>query len=150
MQSGERFKKAVIRYIESWDTDIDLLEEKPVGYRFIDNPRNLDIVLRRGEKSLGIEAKVQTGSGTAYQKLSYALEDCKSSPIPTIIVFADTGNFIKSDMKSKLITSGIGIEVEFVMADDDKPENDGIKDKKDLFRQRVYIELGLDWFKLYK
>jgi hypothetical protein len=147
MRSGERFKQAVIRFIKSWNTEIELLEEKPVGYRFINNPRNMDIVLRNGGKYLGIEAKVQTSSGTAYQKLSYALDDCKNAPIPTIIVFADTGNHINPDMKSKLIMSGIGIEVNYVQGENAK--DDYIIDNKCLFQQRVYIELGLDWFSLY-
>lgn len=142
---GNDFRDAIINEIESWEVEIDILKEKPVGLRFLNTPRKLDIVLKytNGHESryLGIEAKLQQTSGSAYQKLSYALDDCKACPIPTIIVFA--GDFIKDDMKSKLITSGIGIEVKY----DD--ENDCIIDEKSLFRQRVYIELGLDWFSLF-
>jgi len=143
---GNRFKDAIVREISSWGEGIDIVEEKPIGYRFVDSPRKVDIILKRGDKYLGIEAKLQESPGTAYQKLSYTLEDCKSSPIPTIIVFA--GPEIKDDMKSKLILSGVGLEIEFI-PNDQHYSRDKIGDKKSLFRQRVYMELGLDWFKLF-
>lgn len=144
--NGARFKNAIIREIESWHNDISILSEKPVGYRFVNSARTLDIILRHENKYLGIEAKIQQTEGTAYQKLSYTLDDCISAPIPTIIVFSGDG--IKQDMKSKLITSGIGLEVGFV--EDADPINDRITDPNNLFRQRVYIELGLDWFALFQ
>jgi hypothetical protein len=96
---------------------------------------------------MGIEAKLQETQGTAYQKLSYTLEDCKACPIPTIIVFA--GNGIREDMRTKLITSGYGIEIKF-HPDDTDPAMDFIEDPYNLLRQRIYIELGLDWFLLYR
>ncbi|HBT19949.1 MAG TPA: hypothetical protein DEA47_01035 [Peptococcaceae bacterium] len=142
-----RFRDAIIRYINSWGEDIEVLKEKPVGYRFVGTPRVLDIVLRHGSRYMGIEAKLQESSGTAYQKLSYTLEDCLACPIPTIIVFAGSG--IKEDMKSKLILSGRGIEVGF-SPDEQNPEKDRINDPDMILRQRVYIELGLDWFKLFR
>lgn len=85
---GDRFREAIIRYIASLNEDIEILREKPVGYRFVGTPRVLDIVLRHNGKYMGIEAKLQETAGTAYQKLNYALEDCFACPIPTIIVFA--------------------------------------------------------------
>lgn len=139
--NGNKFRDAIAREVRSWGENIDILTEKPVGFRFVNTPRKLDIILKYDVKYLGIEAKIQESAGTAYQKLSYTLDDCIACPIPTIIVFA--GDEIKDDMKSKLITSGIGIEVSYDNI------NDCIKDKDLLFRQRVYIELGLDWFKLY-
>ncbi len=112
---GDQFRDAIVEYIEKWNQKenlgIDVAKEKPVGFRFVNTPRKIDIVLHRNGKFMGIEAKYQGGLGTAYQKLIYALEDCKSSPIPTIIVFS--GNGIKDDIKSKLIMSSLGIEVGF-------------------------------------
>lgn len=143
--TGDNFRDDLVAYINSWGQDIEVLIEKNVGLRFVETPRKLDIILKynnRGEnKYLGIEAKVQTTSGTAYQKLSYALDDCLACPIPTIMVFA--GNGINNDMKSKLILSGIGIEVGY------DPETYVITDRYKIFQQRVYIELGLDWFDLF-
>jgi len=144
---GDRFREAIIRYINSWGEDIEVLREKPVGYRFVGTPRVLDIILRHGGRYMGVEAKLQETAGTAYQKLSYALEDCLACPIPTIIVFSGVG--IKEDMKTKLVLSGRGIEVNFV-PNDDNPREDKIEEHGFLFRQRVYIELGLNWFKLFK
>jgi len=143
--TGKKFRDELEAYIISWGEEIEILREKPVGWRFVDRARKLDLILRRGDKYLGIEAKCQSGpGGTADQKLIYSLEDAKSSPIPTLVVF--TGP-ITADIKAKLITSGLGLEVEYL------PENlpgQRIRDPHDLFRQRVCIELGLDWFKLFR
>lgn len=140
--NGDLFKYALVKEIESWNKDIEVKIEKIVGCRFVDSPRKLDIVLRnkKNNKFLAIEAKFQKESGTAYQKLIYTIEDCKSCPIPTIIVFCGDG--IKQDLKSRLIQSGIGLEVKY--------EDGVIKDKYKLFKQRVYIELGLNWFEIYE
>jgi hypothetical protein len=147
IMATERFKHAIADYIAKHNDKIKILKEKPVGYRFVKTPRYLDIILQYEGKYLGIEAKYQESAGTAYQKLSYTLDDCKVSPIPTIIVFA--GPEIKDDIKSKLITSGYGLELEF-KADASDPSKDEIIDKNNLLLQRVYIELGLDWFGLFK
>ena len=143
-RAGARFKKDLMAYIASWDEDIEILEEKPVGWRFVGTPRRLDLVLKHGNSYLGIEAKYQGGSGTVDQKLIYALEDAETSPIPTLIVFAGD---IKPDIKARLITSGIGLELDY---HPDAKEGERIKDRENLFRQRVYMELGLDWFKLFR
>jgi hypothetical protein len=135
-----RFKTAIVRYIESWSEGaIKIREEKTVGYRFVGTPRRLDIVLGCRGRYVGIEAKLQDSPGTAYQKLSYALQDARACPIPVIIVFAGSG--IKDDMKAALITSGIGIEVGF----EEGGESDRIVDHHNILRQRILIELGLDW-----
>ena len=90
---------------------------------------------------MAIECKLQLTSGTAFEKFSYALDDCIASPIPTILVFA--GDYIRDDMKSKLIMSGHGIEVQYTEQDDGSYL---LSDFKNLLRQRCYIELGLNWF----
>lgn len=66
---GDRFREAIIRYIASWGEDIEILREKPVGYRFVGTPRVLDIVLRHNGKYMGIEAKLQETAGTAFEPL---------------------------------------------------------------------------------
>jgi len=141
MKRPERFKKAIVRYIKSFDEEILIKEEVIVGYRFVNTPRKVDIVLYKNGRYLGIEAKLQEGEGTAYQKLSYTIEDCLRTPIPMIIVFAGKG--IKEDMKAKLISSGIGIEVNFI--EGNTPDEDYIEDKYSILKQRIYIELGLNW-----
>jgi len=152
MESGEKnfmgnkgndFRNAIIEYIRSWDAPLDVLQEVNVGYRFVNTPRKLDIVIRNQEnnKFMAIECKLQLTSGTAFEKFSYALDDCLASPIPTILVFA--GDYIREDMKSKLIMSGHGIEVKYVETESGEYE---VQDFKNLLKQRCYIELGMNWF----
>ena len=137
---GNVFKKAIVDYIRSWANDkglpIKIGTEKIVGYRFVGQYRKVDILLYYNGNFLGIEAKLQETPGTAYQKLIYTLEDCKKAPIPMIIVFS--GDAIKEDVKSMLITSGYGIEVGF--------DGEKVYEDKPILLQRVAIELGIDWF----
>lgn len=143
--TGDIFRDKLIEEIKSWNNpNIEIKKEVPIGYRFTGKPRYMDIVLRNkaNNKFLAIEAKVQNVSGTAYQKLYYALEDCKSCPINAIIVFA--GKEIVGDVKSRLIESGIGIEVKYNI------EEGTIESPYSLFKQKIYIELGLNWFDLYE
>lgn len=140
---GNEFRDAVTEYIKSWDEPLEVLQEVNVGYRFVDTPRKLDIVIRNttNNKFMAIECKLQLTAGSAYEKFSYALDDCIAAPIPTILVFA--GDYIRDDMKSKLIMSGHGIGVEF---NEQKDGSYKLIDPKFLFKQRCYIELGLNWF----
>ena len=140
---GNNFRDKVVEYIESWDEPLEVLTEVNVGYRFVNTPRKLDIVIhnKTNNKFMAIECKVQLTSGSAYEKFSYALDDCIASPIPTIMAFA--GDYIRDDMKSKLIMSGYGLEIKYIVHDDGDTE---IVDFKNLFKQRCFIELGLDWF----
>lgn len=140
---GNQFRDMVVSYIESWREPLEVLSEVNVGWRFVNTPRKLDIVVRNtvNNKYIAIECKVQLTSGSAYEKFSYALDDCISSPIPTILVFA--GGFIRDDMKSKLIMSGRGIEVKF---DENGEGQFEFSDPHNLLKQRCYIELGLNWF----
>lgn len=140
---GNDFRDAVTEYIRSWGENLEVLQEVNVGYRFVNSPRKLDIVVRNvdNNKFMAIECKLQLTAGTAFEKFSYALDDCLASPIPTILVFA--GDFIRDDMKSKLIMSGHGIEVKYI----EKPNGEfELCDFKNLLKQRCYIELGLNWF----
>lgn len=140
---GNSFRDAVTDYIRSWGENLEVLQEVNVGYRFVNTPRKLDIVIRNvdNNKFMAIECKLQLTAGTAFEKFSYALDDCMASPIPTIMVFA--GDYIRDDMKSKLIMSGHGIELEYIEVSEGEYQ---LKDFKNLLKQRCYIELGLNWF----
>ena len=141
--AADDFKNEIVNYINSWGENLEAMVEVNVGARFMGTPRRLDIVVRNKDnnKYIGVECKVQFTDGTAYEKLSYALDDCMSAPIPAIIAFA--GPKIRDDMKSKLLMSGYGIELTF---DEDENKKRVLKDPNNLFRQRCYIELGLNWF----
>lgn len=140
---GATFRDEVVKYINSWGENLEVLIEVNVGARFIGTPRRIDVVIRNKDnnKYIGIECKVQFTDGTAYEKLSYALDDCISAPIPAIIAFA--GPKIRDDMKSKLLMSGYGIELNY---NKNQTGNHELSDPNFLFRQRCYIELGLNWF----
>lgn len=140
---GNDFRNAVTAYIKSWGEPLEVLQEVNVGWRFVDTPRKLDIVVRNtlNNRFIAIECKVQLTPGSAYEKFSYALDDCLAAPIPTILVFA--GDYIRDDMKSKLIMSGHGIEANYAP---DALGNYVLSDPKNLLKQRCYIELGLNWF----
>jgi hypothetical protein len=134
---GTSFKNAIIAEIRKWSLESVLIYNEPyVGSRFVGQKRKIDIVLQYKQKTLGIETKTQQTSGTAYQKLSYTIEDAKRTPIPTIVVFS--GDKIQFDVKSQLIESGIGIEVEW------SPES-GFGLGLDILKQRIMMELGLNW-----
>lgn len=135
--SGDRFRDALSEEIRSWNlADVHVYREVFVGSRFVGKKRKLDLVIQHNSRTLGIEAKYQGTAGTAYQKLSYALEDARRTPIQTIIVFAGAG--IEEDVKAQLISSGMGIELQW-------NEEDGFSSGIDIFRQRILIELKLDW-----
>ncbi len=137
MNPGEQFKKAIIKEILSWKIpNLNVYTEVFVGSRFLGQKRKLDIVVEWNNKTLGIEAKTQQNEGTAYQKLPYALEDAKKCPIPTIIVFSGKG--MKDDIRALLLSSGIGLEIEW---DPEKGFGFGL----DILKQRIKIELGLNW-----
>ena len=140
---ADDFKNAVVDYINGWNENLEVMTEVNVGARFMGTSRRLDIVVRNKDNNryIGIECKVQYSSGTAYEKLSYTLDDCAAAPIPAIIAFA--GPEIRNDMKSKLIMSGYGIELTY---DEDENGVRKLEDTDKLFRQRCYIELGLNWF----
>lgn len=134
---GDLFKKAIIKEIHSWKIPkLNIYKEVFVGSRFTKQKRILDIVLEYKQRTLGIEAKTQQSEGTAYQKLLYTLEDAKRCPIKTIIVFS--GDKINEDIRALLTSSGIGLEIEW-------DPNKGFGYGLDVFKQRVKIELGLNW-----
>lgn len=160
MDYADKFRDAVRDYIKSWDPDnLDVRTEVNVGYRFISTARRIDVVVfnRETRRSMAIECKLQLTNGTNYQKFSYALEDCETSPIPTLLVFAsgvDTTQeghkeCIQDDMKSKLVSSGLGIEL-FYCVDinnigDIANPNFKLYDPCSLFKQRCHMILGMPW-----
>lgn len=135
--TGSSFRDAIINEIFSWHIpDLHVYKEVWVGSRFVGQKRFLDLVVECRGKTLGIEAKTQQTEGTAYQKLTYAVEDVKRAPIPAILVFSGSG--IGQDVKAHLISSGVGLEVEW---EPDKGFGEGL----DILKQRILMELGLDW-----
>ena len=132
--NGNNFRHALAEYIRGWGEGLAVEEEKYIGWRFIGTPRKLDIVIMNPQncRSMAIEAKLQETSGSAFEKLSYALDDCMAAPIPSIIVFS--GRYIRDDMKAKQISSGHGIEVGY--------ENGAIADRYERPPHRINSDRG--------
>ena len=143
--SGNMLRDAIVKYIASWSAGLAVKTEVNLGMRFMGTPRRIDLLVYnpKNNKAVGIECKLQQTSGTAYEKFNYALEDCLASPIPTLLVFA--GNEIRMDMRSKLILSGIGIEVGYRLSEDGE-RIECILDPGDILQQRILMELDLNWF----
>lgn len=82
--NGNNFRHALAEYIRGWGEGLAVEEEKYIGWRFIGTPRKLDIVIMNPQncRSMAIEAKLQETSGSAFEKLSYALDDCMAAPHP--------------------------------------------------------------------
>jgi len=47
-----------VKYIRDWNSEIDIAIEKPVGYRFINNPRVIDILLHFRKDRSGKKEKL--------------------------------------------------------------------------------------------
>ena len=139
---GNKFRDSLINMILDWNIEeLKIYREPYVGSRFIGAKRKLNLILEYNGNVLGIEAKTQQTSGAAYQKLPYTIEDISKIPMPTIIVVS--GDEIKQDVKALLISSGVGIEIKW-------NDVDGFGDGEDIFKQRVMIELKLDWLSKQK
>ncbi len=139
--TGDLYRDALIAEIRSWDIDgLEIYKEPWVGERFVGKKRYVDIVLMHERSAFGIETKAQYGSGSADQKLFYALEDCENAPIPMVIAF--TGEYIGPDIKSRLVLSGLGIEVGTIY--DPHIDEVTITDAS-VLKQRALMALGLDW-----
>ena len=83
--NGNNFRHALAEYIRGWGEGLAVEEEKYIGWRFIGTPRKLDIVIMNPQncRSMAIEAKLQETSGSAFEKLSYALDEEETSRIDT-------------------------------------------------------------------
>jgi hypothetical protein len=135
--TGASFRDELINEIYQWKIpDLHVYKEAWVGSRFVGQKRFLDFVVEYHGRTLGIEAKTQQTEGTAYQKLAYAVEDVKRAPIPALLVFSGAG--IGPDVKAQLISSGVGLELEW------EPGH-GFSQGLDILKQRILMELGLNW-----
>ena len=73
--------------------DIEVFTEVSAGKSIIGKSRRVDImVLAEGKtKALAIECKYQGVSGTADEKIPYALEDVQAMNMPSLLVYAGKG-----------------------------------------------------------
>jgi len=78
------------RYAED---GLEVFTEVGLGTSIVGKKRKLDVLILDNNtgKSFGLECKVQMVSGTAEEKLYFALEDIKAMPIPGAVVYYGGG-----------------------------------------------------------
>lgn len=92
--TGNEYKRAVGRYIVTafGPHGLKVYDEVYLGTSIIGKQRRVDLlVLSPDGKALAVECKYQDSSGTADEKIPYALSDMAAQRIPGVIVYAGTG-----------------------------------------------------------
>ncbi len=92
--TGNEYKKLIGRYIVSvyGPRGLQVYEEVHLGTSIIGKQRRIDLfVLGPEGTALCVECKYQDSSGTADEKIPYALNDMASQRIPGVIVYAGIG-----------------------------------------------------------
>jgi hypothetical protein len=92
--TGNEYKKLVGRYIVHayGQRGLQVYEEVYLGTTIIGKQRRIDLfVLGPDSKALCVECKYQDSSGTADEKIPYALNDLAAQRIPGVIVYAGGG-----------------------------------------------------------
>lgn len=91
---------------------LEVIEQFQVGRRLWGATRKIDVVLIHPQtrKTLGIECKVQSGRGTAEEKIPSTVEDIGAWPIRGIVVFAGSG--FSENMKNYLTASGKAVSLD--------------------------------------
>ncbi len=74
--------------------------------------RRIDVVLIHpgNRKTLGIECKFQSVTGSAEEKIPATIKDIEAWPIPGLVVFAGAG--FSENMRMFLISTGKAVEFE--------------------------------------
>lgn len=92
--TGNEYKKLIGQYILSayGPRGLSVYDEVHLGTSIIGKQRRIDLfVLGPEGQALCVECKYQDTSGTADEKIPYALNDMASQRIPGVIVYAGTG-----------------------------------------------------------
>ena len=93
---------------------LEVRREYQVGRRIWGAVRRIDVVITHPQtrKTLGVECKYQSVTGSAEEKIPSTIQDIAAWPIPGIVVFAGAG--FSENMRSFLIASGKAVELEDV------------------------------------
>jgi hypothetical protein len=92
--TGNEYKKLVGRYIASAyeKRGLQVYDEVYLGTSIIGKQRRVDLfVLGPEQRALCVECKYQDSSGTADEKIPYAINDMAAQRVPGVIVYAGTG-----------------------------------------------------------
>lgn len=93
--TGNEYKHLIARYVMSayGARGLHVYDEVHVGTSIIGKRRRIDLFLHvpTTNKVLGLECKYQDSSGTADEKIPYALQDLAALRMPACIVYAGAG-----------------------------------------------------------
>jgi hypothetical protein len=93
--TGNQYKRLVARYLLSayGRRGLRLYEEVCVGTSIIGKQRRIDLFLHvpSSNQALALECKYQDSSGTADEKIPYALEDLRALRVPSAMAYAGAG-----------------------------------------------------------
>lgn len=95
MMRGNDYKMLVARYlVASYSSrGLQVFDEVSIGTSMLGKMRRIDLLVLRKEdgRALSIECKYQDSSGTADEKIPYALQDLAALRIPGCIAYAGVG-----------------------------------------------------------
>ncbi|HEY6726649.1 MAG TPA: PD-(D/E)XK nuclease superfamily protein [Polyangiaceae bacterium] len=93
--NGHAYKRLIARYVvaEYGPRGVEVYDEVSAGTSMIGKQRRLDLLLlhRDSGRALALECKYQDTSGTADEKIPYALQDLATLRMPAAIVYAGAG-----------------------------------------------------------
>lgn len=93
--TGNEYKHRIAHYLLSayGQRGLSVYDEVTLGTSIIGKRRRIDLFLheRENNRVLALECKFQDSSGTADEKIPYALDDLASLRVPACIVYAGTG-----------------------------------------------------------
>ncbi len=92
--TGNEYRKLIGAYIARCygARGIDVYEEVNLGTSIIGKQRRIDLfLLGPNERALVVECKYQDSTGTADEKIPYALDDMEALRVPGVLVYAGSG-----------------------------------------------------------
>lgn len=93
--TGNDYRKLIARYLTSAydDRGLEVFEEVNLGTSIIGKQRRIDLFLRvpATNLALALECKYQDSSGTADEKIPYALQDLAALRMPAALAYGGTG-----------------------------------------------------------
>jgi hypothetical protein len=93
--TGSQYSSLVAGYVAARfaSRDLNVYREVRIGKSIIGKNRSVDIlcVCQSQELAFAIECKLQESQGTVDEKIPYALDDMRASPVPGCLVYAGNG-----------------------------------------------------------
>ena len=90
---GGKYSDRVAMYIARRfsDRQIQVFREVQFGRSIVGKRRRVDVFITSGGRAAAIECKFQGSSGTAEEKIVYAIEDMRAAAVPGFICYSGDG-----------------------------------------------------------